>query len=131
MSKEATYVIGHKNPDTDSICSAMALAELKNRSARVISSSQGRDLNPRRSSYSITSTSSRRNTYPTTPEGKGHHVYGRRDRTDETPFHRVLELMREEEVRFMPVLDRDGRPRGVLTLMELTQEVSRPSIRYR
>ena len=25
------YVIGHKNPDTDSICSAIAYAELKNR----------------------------------------------------------------------------------------------------
>ena len=24
------YVIGHKNPDTDSICSAIAYAELKN-----------------------------------------------------------------------------------------------------
>ena len=24
------YVIGHKNPDTDSICSAVAYAELKN-----------------------------------------------------------------------------------------------------
>ena len=23
------YIVGHKNPDTDSICSAMALAELK------------------------------------------------------------------------------------------------------
>ena len=23
------YVIGHKNPDTDSICAALALAELK------------------------------------------------------------------------------------------------------
>ena len=25
------YIIGHKNPDTDSICSAIAYAELKNR----------------------------------------------------------------------------------------------------
>ena len=25
------YVIGHKNPDTDSICSAIAYAELKRR----------------------------------------------------------------------------------------------------
>ena len=27
--KEITYVVGHKNPDTDSICSAIAYAELK------------------------------------------------------------------------------------------------------
>lgn len=30
MSYERVYVIGHRNPDTDSICSAIAYAELKN-----------------------------------------------------------------------------------------------------
>lgn len=30
QSKDKVYVIGHKNPDTDSICSAVAYAELKN-----------------------------------------------------------------------------------------------------
>ena len=29
--KEKTYIVGHKNPDTDSICSAIAYAELKRR----------------------------------------------------------------------------------------------------
>ena len=29
--KNKIYITGHKNPDTDSICSAMALAELKNK----------------------------------------------------------------------------------------------------
>ena len=29
--KQKTYIIGHKNPDTDSICSAIAYAELKNK----------------------------------------------------------------------------------------------------
>ena len=31
QGKQVSYVIGHKNPDTDSICSAIALAYLKNR----------------------------------------------------------------------------------------------------
>ncbi|MCC8162404.1 MAG: putative manganese-dependent inorganic diphosphatase [Lachnospiraceae bacterium] len=31
LTKSPVYVIGHKNPDTDSICSALAYAELKNR----------------------------------------------------------------------------------------------------
>lgn len=31
MDQERVYVIGHRNPDTDSICSAIAYAELKNR----------------------------------------------------------------------------------------------------
>ncbi len=29
MAKETIYVVGHKNPDTDSICSAMAYAGLR------------------------------------------------------------------------------------------------------
>ena len=32
-TKKTIYVIGHRNPDTDSICSAIALANLKNRLA--------------------------------------------------------------------------------------------------
>ena len=30
-NKQTIYVIGHKNPDTDSICSAIAYADIKNR----------------------------------------------------------------------------------------------------
>ena len=32
-SKEKIYVVGHRNPDTDSICSAIAYANLKNHTA--------------------------------------------------------------------------------------------------
>lgn len=33
VKQRRVYVIGHKNPDTDSICSAIAYADIKNRSA--------------------------------------------------------------------------------------------------
>lgn len=33
--KDMIYITGHKNPDTDSICSALAYAEFKNKSANV------------------------------------------------------------------------------------------------
>ena len=29
--KRSVYILGHRNPDTDSICSAIAYADLKNR----------------------------------------------------------------------------------------------------
>ena len=32
-SNSRVYVIGHKNPDTDSICSAIAYADIKNRNS--------------------------------------------------------------------------------------------------
>ena len=31
MQEKKIYIIGHKNPDTDSICSAIAYADIKNR----------------------------------------------------------------------------------------------------
>ena len=31
--QEKIYIIGHKNPDTDSICSAIAYADIKNRTS--------------------------------------------------------------------------------------------------
>ena len=38
MPKEAhkVVVIGHRNPDTDSICSAIAYAELKNKTSDLV-----------------------------------------------------------------------------------------------
>ena len=32
--QERIFVIGHKNPDTDSICSAIAYADIKNRTTQ-------------------------------------------------------------------------------------------------
>lgn len=33
-SQKKIFVIGHKNPDTDSICSAIAYADIKNRTTQ-------------------------------------------------------------------------------------------------
>ena len=33
-NQEKIYVLGHKNPDTDSICSAIAYADIKNRTGQ-------------------------------------------------------------------------------------------------
>ena len=33
MDKKKIWIVGHKNPDTDSICAAIAYAELKNKIA--------------------------------------------------------------------------------------------------
>ncbi|MBQ1368996.1 MAG: putative manganese-dependent inorganic diphosphatase [Firmicutes bacterium] len=49
-SKTRIYVVGHKNPDTDSICSAISYAYLKNqlaeRAEHLIASSQGDAVDP-------------------------------------------------------------------------------------
>ena len=39
-NQEKIFVIGHKNPDTDSICSAIAYADIKNRTSQKVKSFQ-------------------------------------------------------------------------------------------
>ena len=34
MKNQKVFVMGHKNPDTDSICSAIAYADIKNRTTQ-------------------------------------------------------------------------------------------------
>ena len=47
MKKESLFVIGHKNPDTDSIVSAIGLAELKAATGETnVSAARAGDLNP-------------------------------------------------------------------------------------
>lgn len=123
MSKEATYVIGHKNPDTDSICSAIALAELKTAlgEGEFLPARAG-DLNPQTEFIlNYFNVQPPRYVSDVRPKARDIMSTGVVTVTEDTPFHMVLELMREEEVRFMPVLDSCGRPKGVLTLMELAK----------
>ncbi|MFQ5737067.1 MAG: putative manganese-dependent inorganic diphosphatase [Thermodesulfobacteriota bacterium] len=118
---DPVYVIGHKNPDTDSICSAIALAELKRAEGRtdVIAARAG-DVNPQTAFildyFKVPSPRYLPNVYPKARDIMSvdvAHV------SEQTPLLDVMRLMREERVRFIPVLDKEGRPAGALTLMDL------------
>ena len=41
--------------------------------------------------------------------------------TKSTPLFTVMEIMREQNIRFIPVLDDHRKPKGVITLMELAR----------
>lgn len=123
MVKEQTFVIGHKNPDTDSIASAIALSELKTALGQgSFVPARAGDLNPQ-TEFILNHFKIQPPRYiaDVHPRAKDIMSAGVVTVTEQTPFHKVLELMRKEEVRFMPVLDPEGRPKGVLTLMELAK----------
>lgn len=124
MSGEITYVIGHKNPDTDSICSAIALAELKvQEGAENVVAARAGDVNPQTSFileyFNIQPPRYLPNVYPKASDIMTVDVI---NVSEETPLLKVMEIMREEKVRFVPVLDPEGRPRGILTLMDLAKK---------
>lgn len=123
MKKESLFVIGHKNPDTDSIVSAIGLAELKAATGETnVSAARAGDLNPQTefilNYFNIPSPKYLPDVRPKAREIMSVDVV---TVSEHAPFHKVMELMREQEVRFMPVLDGDGRPKGAVTLMEVAK----------
>ncbi len=123
MEKEIIYIIGHKNPDTDSICSAIGLAELK-RAEGVdnIEPARAGDINPQTSFilnyFNIKPPKYLANVYPRAKDIMSKNVISV---TEDTTLLRTMEIIREENVRFIPVLDKSHKPKGIVTLMDLAK----------
>lgn len=120
---ETVYVIGHKNPDTDSVCSAIALARLKKELGmeNVVAARAG-DLNPQ-TTFILERLGINPPLYVSDVHPRARDVMTDRVYTVslETPLVKVMEIMEEEKIRFIPVVKEDGRPHGVITLMELAK----------
>jgi len=126
---ERVFVVGHRNPDTDSICSAIAYAELCQR--------QGRDnVFPGRTGHLNRQTEFVLDTLGQQQPVLLTDVYPRlRDTVDDqpavidadAPLMQALELMRQRDIRMLPVVDADGRPLGALILKRLTEHIFLPS----
>ncbi len=117
------YVIGHKNPDTDSICSAMALAELMQAQGRAnVVAARAGDVNPQTAFildyFKTPAPKYLPNVYPKARDIMSVDVV---HVAEDTPLLDVIEMMREEKVRFIPVLDAGRRPVGTLSLMDLAR----------
>lgn len=125
---EIIFVVGHRNPDTDSVCSAIAYADLCLR--------QGRDnVFPGRAGHLNRQTEFVLDTLGQQPPALLTDVYPRlRDTVDdqpaviaaEAPLMQALELMRQRDIRMLPVIDADRRPLGALVLKRLTEHVFLP-----
>jgi len=125
---ERVFVVGHRNPDTDSICSAIAYAELCQRQGRnnVFPGRVG-GLN-RQTEFVLDAIGQ--------PQPKLFtDVYPRlRDTVGESPalidadapLANALDLMRQRDIRMLPVVDADGTPLGALILKRMTEHIFLP-----
>jgi len=123
MEKAQTFVIGHKNPDTDSICSAMAMAELKRAEGMEnVEAARAGDLNPQ-TSFILDYLGIEPPRYLPDVFLRARDVMSTDVVTvaEDTPIDRVMEIMRSQGIRFIPVLDPGGRPVGVVTVMDLAR----------
>jgi len=121
MSKTPVYVIGHKNPDADSVCAAIAYAAFqKARGADEYIPARAGNSNAR-----IDALMGRFNTaLPVLINDVTPRV---RDVMATTPHTllqgatcaEALELIDRHDIRALPVLDKDGRVKGVLSIFHL------------
>ncbi len=129
MRQEIIHVVGHKNPDTDSICSAMAYARLRQlQGLEAAQAARAGNIN-RQTEFVLDELA-----LPVPPllvdvHPRVRHVVGEHVVTihREAPLSRALELFHLHGVRLLPVVDDDQRPLGILFLKKLAERFLVPS----
>ncbi|TYO98766.1 manganese-dependent inorganic pyrophosphatase [Geothermobacter ehrlichii] len=123
MENERVFVIGHRNPDTDSVCSAMAYARLLQRQGREnVQAARAGHLN-RQTEFVLEELSLPLplllgDVYPRVGDVIGTHVITI-DRDE--PLSRAMELFHLHSIRQLPVVDGARRPLGLLVLKRITE----------
>ncbi|WP_353893790.1 putative manganese-dependent inorganic diphosphatase [Proteinivorax hydrogeniformans] len=111
-----TIVIGHKNPDTDSIASAIAYSELKNRLGEKCIAKRSGSLNPE-TEHILNVLAIEAPEYIESLELSVKELLTESYQTlqkDET-LKRIGTLMQEEEIKSLPLLNANGTLAGVIT----------------
>ena len=123
MPKEAhkVVVIGHRNPDTDSICSAIAYAELKNRTSTLV-------CEPRRAGKMNQETEFVLKKFGVTPPRMCTDVNPKIRDVDyrempgipgSTSLRRAWKIMRDQQIDALSITSADNELEGIITVKDL------------
>lgn len=123
MPKEAhkVVVIGHRNPDTDSICSAIAYAELKNRTSTLV-------CEPRRAGKMNQETEFVLKKFGVTPPRMCTDVNPKIRDVDyrempgipgSTSLRRAWEIMRDQQIDTLSITSADNELEGIIAVKDL------------
>ena len=123
MPKEAhkVVVIGHRNPDTDSICSAIAYAELKNRTSTLV-------CEPRRAGKMNQETEFVLKKFGVTPPRMCTDVNPKIRDVDyrempgipgSTSLRRAWKIMRDQQIDTLSITSADNELEGIITVKDL------------
>jgi manganese-dependent inorganic pyrophosphatase len=116
-------VIGHKNPDTDAICSALGYAEFKRRTGmpEAVAARCG-DTNDRidfvLKTFGVLAPKFVADVSPKISDVMQRHVLSVRP---ESTAAEALRMMDEKNLRLLPVLDKSQKCRGLLSLFKLSK----------
>ena len=112
MPKEAhkVVVIGHRNPDTDSICSAIAYAELKNRTSTLV-------CEPRRAGKMNQETEFVLKKFGVTPPRMDYREMP--GIPGSTSLRRAWKIMRDQQIDTLSITSADNELEGIITVKDL------------
>ena len=126
---KTTYVIGHRNPDTDSIASAIGYAALKQQQgdSTVIAAMAGAP-NPQ-TRYILDRLNIPEPLFLADVHPKVRDTIKQQPITvnRQTSAYEALELFNKNGVRVLPVIDGDNKPCGLLSLLRLSESYLLPS----
>ena len=120
---EKVYVIGHKNPDTDAICSAIAYANLKNKLDRdkVYIAARCGNLN-RQTEFVLKKAKVEpplllNDIYP-----KVANIMTKPpiSLNENSPVFEVMHTIKEKGIRLVPIVDKENNLKGIVSVFELT-----------
>ena len=123
-NQERIFVIGHKNPDTDSICSAIAYADIKNRT------SQKAKYIPKRAGQINEETEYVLNRFGMLPPGymsnigtqvKDMDIRMSPDADKSMSLKNAWDLMMEKSIVSLPIRDREGQLEGLITIGDIAK----------
>lgn len=121
---ERIYVIGHRNPDTDSIASAIGYAAFKQATGHpeVVAAMAGTP-NPQ-TSYILKRFNITPPVLLTDVRPRVKDVIGRTAVTanQDLTLKEALELFHAQGIRVLPVVDGKGKPQGVVSLLKLSEK---------
>lgn len=122
--QDKIFVIGHKNPDTDSICSAIAYCDIKNRSF------QDRKYVPKRAGQINEETEYVLNRFGIQPPGylsnigtqvKDMDIRMSPEADKSMSLKNAWDLMQQNSIVSLPIRDREGALEGLITIGDIAK----------
>ena len=123
-NQEKIFVIGHKNPDTDSICSAIAYCDIKNRT------SQHQKFSPKRAGQINEETEYVLNRFGVQPPGylsnigtqvKDMDIRMSPDADKGMSLKAAWDIMQENSIVSLPIRDKEGALEGLITIGDIAK----------
>ena len=123
-NQEKVFVIGHKNPDTDSICSAIAYADIKNRTSQKVK------YVAKRAGQINEETEYVLNRFGMQPPGylsnigtqvKDMDIRMSPDADKSMSLKNAWDLMMEKSIVSLPIRDKEGQLEGLITIGDIAK----------